>query len=60
MATVIKKAYTMPLPAGAELFDQDGKRMARWRLRNGKLRCAEVIDGANGKPRARGRSTFYP
>ena len=59
MATVHRKAYTMPLPAGAEIVERDGVRMARWRLRNGKLRTAEVVDGQDGTVRVRGRSAFY-
>jgi len=50
----------MPLPAGAELFERDGVQMARWRLRNGKVRKAEVVPGReNSAQRVRGRSAFY-
>ena len=59
MATVHRKAYTMKLPAGAEIVERDGVRIARWRLRNGKFRSAEVVDGQDGTVRVRGRSAFY-
>ncbi len=59
MATVHRKAYTMPLPKRAQIIERDGVRIARWRLRNGKLRTAEVVDGQDGTIRVRGRSAFY-
>ncbi len=59
MATVLRKFYTMKLPAGAEIVERDGVRIARWRLRNGKIRTAEVVDGQDGTIRVRGRSAFY-
>jgi len=59
MGMVYKKAYTMPVPAGAEVSERDGQRVARWRLRNGQLRSAEVVDGKDGKLRVRGQSRLY-
>ena len=59
MGTVYRKAYTMPMPAGAELFERHGVQMARWKLRNGKVRSAEVAGGDGGQIRVRGRSPFY-
>ncbi len=59
MGVVVRKAYTMPLPRGAEITAHDGRRVAQWRLRNGQLRSAEVIDGKDGKLRVRGRSRYY-
>ena len=59
MGMVYKKAYTMPAPPGAEIVERDGKRVARWRLRNGQLRTAEVVDGKNGKLRVRGQSRLH-
>ncbi len=59
MAFVYRKPYTMPLPASAELIERDGQRLARWRLRSGRTRTAEIVDGADGRPRVRGRSAFY-
>lgn len=59
MGMVYKKQYTMPIPPGAEITERDGKRVARWRLRNGQIRTAEVVDGKGGKIRVRGQSRFY-
>ena len=59
MATVHRKAYTMPPPKGVQIIERDGVRFARWRLRNGKIRTAEVVDGQDGPIRVRGRSAFY-
>jgi len=56
---IYRKQYTMPLPIGAEIVERDGQRIARWRLRNGQLRSAEVVDSANGKLRVRGQSKFH-
>lgn len=49
----------MPLPKSAELVEQDGKHIARWRQRNGRLRTEEVIVDRAGKLRVRGRSKIY-
>lgn len=59
MGMLVRKPYTMPIPAGAEIVERDGQRIARWRLRNGQLRSAEVVDCQDGVPRVRGRSKFY-
>ena len=59
MGMIYRKQYTMPIPPGAEIKDHDGKRFARWRLRNGQLRSAEVVDGKDGKIRVRGQSRLY-
>ncbi len=59
MGTLIRKQYTMPIPPGATVTGPDGKRVARWRLRNGQLRTAEVVPCQNGKTRVRGQSRFY-
>ncbi len=59
MGMVYHKQYTMPIPPGAEITERDGQRVARWRLRNGQLRSAEVVDGKDGKLRVRGRSRLY-
>jgi len=49
----------MPAPAGAELVERDGIRFARWRLRNGQPRSAEVVDCQDGRVRVRGQSRYY-
>ena len=59
MGMILQKQYTMPIPRGAEVTNRDGQRIARWRLRNGQLRSAEVVDCQDGKIRVRGQSRFY-
>ncbi len=59
MGFVYRKPYTMPPPASAEIIERDGRRLARWRLRNGRTQTAEVVEGADGQPRVRGRSSFF-
>ena len=59
MGTVFRKAWTAPLPPGAEVVTSRGKRVARWHLRNGKLRTAEVFEGRDGSLRVRGRTAAY-
>lgn len=59
MGMILQKQYTMPAPPGAEIIDIDGQRIARWRLRSGKTRTAEVVDCQDGKLRVRGKSKFY-
>lgn len=59
MGMVFKKRYTMPIPPGAEIAERGGQRVARWRLRNGQLRSAEVVDCKDGKLRVRGQSRYF-
>ena len=59
MGTVFRKAWTAPLPPGAEFVELRGKRLARYRLRNGKLRTAEVSTAADGRVRIRGETKSY-
>ena len=59
MGMVFRKAYTMPIPPGAEIIEHDGRRIARWRLRNGQHRSGEVVDGRDGKVRVRGQTKSY-
>ena len=59
MGTVFRKAWTAPVPPGAEVVTVRGRRCAQWRLRNGKLRTAEVFEGRDGKLRIRGRTAAY-
>ncbi len=59
MGSIFHKAWTAPLPPGAEVVDKQGKQMARWRLRSGKLRTAEVFVGRSGKLRIRGKTRAY-
>ncbi len=59
MGMILRKQYTMPIPPGAEITERDGRRVARWRLRNGEHRSAEVVNGKDGKVRVRGQSQLY-
>ncbi len=59
MGMTYRKQYTMPIPRGAEVTERNGQRVARWRLRNGQLRSAEVVEGRDGKLRVRGQSRLY-
>ncbi len=59
MGMLYRKQYTMPIPPGATVTERDGKRVARWRLRNGQLRTAVVVDCQDGRIRVRGQSRFY-
>src|SRR5262245_7975684 len=47
MGSVFKKAVTKPLPAGAEVVERQGQRLARWKDRRGKTRTAPLT--ANGR-----------
>ncbi len=59
MGTVFRKAWTAPLPPGAEIVVQRGKRIARYRIRGSKLRTAEVFTAADGRVRIRGETKAY-
>ena len=59
MGRIYKKQYTMPVPPGAEIAERDGVMMARWRLRNGLQRSAEVVPTTDGRLRVRGESSYY-
>jgi len=59
MGTVFRKAWTVPVPARAEIVMQRGKRVARYRIRGGKLRTAEVFTAADGRVRMRGETKGY-
>ncbi|MCH7596861.1 MAG: site-specific integrase [Planctomycetes bacterium] len=59
MGMIFRKQYTMPIPPGAEITGRDGQRIARWRLRNGQLRSAEIVDCKDCKVRVRGKSRSY-
>lgn len=59
MGTVFRKAWTAPLPPNAEIVVLRGKRMARYRIRSGKVRTAEVFTAADGRERIRGETRSY-
>ncbi|HEY1191516.1 MAG TPA: hypothetical protein VGE74_28035 [Gemmata sp.] len=59
MGTVFKKQTTRAVPAGAEVVEKGGERVARWRVR-GKLRTAPLTTGASGDDRiATESATFF-
>jgi integrase len=51
MGSLFKKQYTKPLPTGAEVFQRNGQRMARWRDRRGKTRTAPLTTNEGGRDR---------
>ena len=59
MGTVFRKSWTAPVPPGAEIVERGGKRIARYRIRSGKLRTAEVFTAADGRVRIRGETKAY-
>ncbi|MBN1436181.1 MAG: site-specific integrase [Sedimentisphaerales bacterium] len=42
MAVVYKKKYPIPMPAGAEIIERRGKKLARWTNGKGQTRTAEL------------------
>ena len=44
MATIYKKKYPIPQPAGAEIITRRGKKLARWLNGKKQVRTAEVLD----------------
>ncbi len=48
MGTDYRKTVTRPLPAGAEIIERKGGRLARWKDRRGKTRTAALTTGKNG------------
>ncbi|MBL9118589.1 MAG: hypothetical protein JNL80_01595, partial [Phycisphaerae bacterium] len=59
MGTIFRKAWTMPLPDGAQLVEGKGGLTARWRIRGGKLRTAEAFQASDGRMRVRGMTATY-
>src|SRR5262249_22886400 len=59
MGSVFRKSYTKPVPAGAEIVQKNGERVARWRVR-GKLKTAPLTTGEDGTDRIliEGRTYF--
>ncbi|MFW1012960.1 hypothetical protein ACEV93_25170, partial [Vibrio parahaemolyticus] len=58
MGTVFKKTITRPLPPGSEIFEKNGARFARWRVR-GKPRTAKLTTGRDGSIRISGKAGTY-
>jgi integrase len=59
MGAIFKKAYTKPLPPGAEIINRKGTRLARWRDAKGKIRTAPITTGEDGTERIRFESSTY-
>ena len=59
MGRVYKKQYTMPAPRGAEIVEHEGRLIAHWKLRNGQVRSAEVVNCQKGQVRVRGKSRYF-
>jgi hypothetical protein len=59
MASVFRKTVTKALPIGAELFNRNGRRHARWRDGRGKLHVALVTMGKDGLARIVVQSATY-
>ncbi len=51
MGSVFRKTFTKPLPKGAETFNRNGQRFARWKNAKGKKQTAEVTTGKGGLER---------
>src|SRR4051794_20730892 len=51
MGRVFKKTVAKPLPDGAELFEKQGERFARWQSKRGRKRTAPVAAGPDGADR---------
>src|SRR6476619_3072068 len=58
MGTVFKKQTTRPVPAGADVVQKGGERVARWRVR-GKVRTAPLTTGEGGADRIVTESGTY-
>ncbi len=59
MGSVFRKAFTKPMPAGAEIVVRQGVQLARWRDGKGKLRTAPLTKGQDGTNRIREESSTY-
>ncbi len=59
MGAVYKKTVTRPLPAGAEIIERKGERLARWKDRRGRTRTAPLTTGKDGTVRIVTESSFY-
>ncbi len=59
MGFVFRKQWSAPLPAGAQVVESGGARVARWRERGGKARSAEVFVGSRGIEKIRGETRTY-
>ncbi len=51
MGSVQRKTATKPLPVGSEVVEKGGKKFARWKASNGKMRTALMTIGRDGTDR---------
>ena len=49
--SIFRKSYTKSLPAGAEIFQRNGQRHARWIDKAGHKKTARVTEGKDGSKR---------
>jgi len=59
MATVYRKKIIRPMPEGAEIVTQRGKRLACWRDGRDRQRTAEIAVGKDGVVRIATRTATY-
>jgi hypothetical protein len=59
MGNVLRKSYTKPVPADAQIVIREDIRLARWRTSKGKLRTAPLTTGKDGAERIRVESRTY-
>ncbi|MCA9095321.1 MAG: site-specific integrase, partial [Planctomycetaceae bacterium] len=59
MGTVFRKTVTKEVPSGAEVFDREGERYARWKNARGKQKVARLTTGRNGSDRIIVESKTY-
>lgn len=57
MGSLRKQRVSRPLPAGAEVVERKGERIARWRGKDGRIRSAPV--SADGRRITETASTWY-
>ena len=48
MGTIYKKQYSKPIPTDAKVISRNGKRLAQWKSRSGKLVTAELTSNGDG------------
>lgn len=56
--SVFRQGYTRPLPVGAEIFEEEGRRMAAW-MQRGKRRTAPLVEKSGCPPRIRCQSRVF-
>jgi integrase len=59
MGSIFKKAFTKPLPTGAETFERQGKKFARWKDATGKTRTAALAYAKDGTVRISVKTSVY-